>query len=91
MLHLARDWAPESGGDLVFVDRPAEIVHPEFNALTVFRVGAGENWHLVSPVVDERGGSPRLAVAGWFNATTTPAAPPASAGRRVLDVDGAAG
>ena len=91
VLHLAADWDPARGGDLVFVD-PVSIVHAEFNALTVFRVGDGRNWHMVTPVTGGPGGAAggaRLAVAGWFNSAGVAAAHAgADESRRVLDVDG---
>ena len=86
VLHLAADWDPARGGDLLFVD-PVATVHAAFNALTVFRVGGGANWHAVTPV--GAGGGARLAIAGWFNSAGVAAAPPARRDpTRVVDVDG---
>ena len=84
VLHLARDWPPERGGDLVFVD-PVAICHAEFNTLLVFAVGDDANWHMVTPVV---AGDGRFAVTGWFNSEETPAAAPrGDHPTYVLDVD----
>ena len=76
VLHLAQDWRPEFGGDLVFVD-PVAIVHPEYNTLNVFKVGGGGNWHMVTPVVPATPAR-RFAITGWFNSSSTPAAQPAA-------------
>ena len=76
VLHLARDWPPERGGDLVFVD-PVAICHAEFNTLLVFAVGGDANWHMVTPVVPATPAR-RFAITGWFNSSSTPAAQPAA-------------
>lgn len=91
VLHLSKDWRPEFGGDLVFID-PVSIFHPEFNTLTLFKVGDGKNWHQVSPVTaDARGHAARYAITGWFNSSQTPAAEPTPDDTAfVFHVDGSA-
>ena len=66
ILHLAADWNPSWGGDLVMMGPTAHIL-PIFNAITFFPTSIG-SWHFVSPVA-EHAPFPqfkRLALSGRF-------------------------
>lgn len=65
VLGLTRDWVPDEGGQLQFIDRDGEVeqvVTPRFNSLVVFRVPTP---HLVSPVAPFTAKS-RLSITGWL-------------------------
>ena len=65
VLHMAKDWDPKHGGDLIFMNPPTFIA-ASFNAMTFFPVSKAA-WHLVSPVaVSAPPSSKRLAFSGWW-------------------------
>jgi len=69
-LQLTKNWKPQFGGNLHFMDGPngevEKIVVPSFNTLTIFDLPKGVGkWHYVStvsPGVEEL----RLTYAGWY-------------------------
>jgi Rps23 Pro-64 3,4-dihydroxylase Tpa1-like proline 4-hydroxylase len=69
-LQLSKNWKPQFGGNLHFMDGPngdiERVVVPTFNTLTIFDLPKGiGKWHYVStvsPGVEEL----RLTYAGWF-------------------------
>jgi len=69
-LQLSKNWKPQFGGNLHFMDGPdgdiERVVVPTFNTLTIFDLPKGVGkWHYVSavsPGVEEL----RLTYAGWF-------------------------
>lgn len=69
-IQLTKNWKPQFGGNLHFMDGPdgevERIVVPSFNTLTLFDLPKGVGkWHYVStvsPGVEEL----RLTYAGWF-------------------------
>lgn len=70
VLQLTKDWKPEYGGLLHFMNDKREIVErievPEFNSLTLFYLPKNKGkWHFVSAVSP---GTPevRLTYTGWF-------------------------
>lgn len=70
VLQLTKDWLPEYGGLLHFMDDERKIVErievPEFNSLTLFYLPKNKGkWHFVSAVSP---GTPevRLTYTGWF-------------------------
>jgi Rps23 Pro-64 3,4-dihydroxylase Tpa1-like proline 4-hydroxylase len=65
VLHLAKEWQPTFGGDLVFM-HPPSFVHPSFNEVTLFPL-TKDAWHFVSPVapsIDPR--FKRITFGGWW-------------------------
>ena len=65
VLNLTRDWQPDWGGLLQFVDDDDRIVDtflPRWNSLSLFRVPAGHTVSLVAPWAD----ADRLAITGWL-------------------------
>lgn len=65
VLNLSRDWRPDWGGLLHFVDERGEVVDtflPRWNTLSLFKVPYGHFVSLVAPWAKE----PRLAITGWF-------------------------
>ena len=74
VLNLSRDWEPDWGGLLHFVDadgRHVDAFTPHFNSLSLFRVPARHFVGHVAPWARQ----PRLAITGWWHAT--PKTPPA--------------
>jgi hypothetical protein len=71
VLQLTKDWKPQWGGLLHFLDKETlrsvegtEV--PTFNTLTLFNIpDDGGRWHYVSHVIPGLAES-RLAVTGWF-------------------------
>ena len=70
VIHLTKDWLPEYGGLLHFMDDERKVVErievPEFNSLTLFYLPKDQGkWHFVSAVAP---GTPeiRLTFTGWF-------------------------
>ena len=68
--YTTKDWLPEYGGLLHFMDDEKEIIErveiPTFNTLTLFYLPPGKGkWHFVSHVAP---GVPelRLSYTGWF-------------------------
>lgn len=67
VLNLSRDWQPDWGGMLHFVDDnggPHEAFLPRFNSLSLFKVPMKHYVGFVTPWA--RG--PRLAITGWWHA-----------------------
>ena len=66
IIHLAKNWDPTFGGDLVKMS-PTTHILPIFNAITLFPVTLG-GWHFVTPVTNKAifPKYQRLAVSGWF-------------------------
>jgi SM-20-related protein len=65
VLNLTREWQPDWGGLLQFIDdrgRVVETLMPRFNTLSIFRVPAHHCVTLVAPWA--RGD--RYAITGWF-------------------------
>lgn len=70
VLQLTKDWKPQFGGNLHFMDGPdgnvERIEVPQFNTLTIFDLPKGVGkWHYVStvsPGVEEL----RLTYTGWY-------------------------
>lgn len=65
VLNLSRDWQPDWGGLLQFLDDDggiAETFVPHFNSLSLFRVPAQHCVSLVAPWALR----PRLAITGWW-------------------------
>jgi Rps23 Pro-64 3,4-dihydroxylase Tpa1-like proline 4-hydroxylase len=70
VLQLTKNWKPQFGGNLHFMDGPdgniERIEVPQFNTLTIFDLPKGVGkWHFVSsvsPGVEEL----RLTYTGWF-------------------------
>lgn len=65
VLGVTRDWHPDMGGLLHFLDNDGAVCEtftPSFNTLTVFRVPAPHVVSYVSPWVTGE----RLSVTGWF-------------------------
>lgn len=71
---LARDWRPEFGGVINFLDNEksqqiTRSIVPDFNTLTIFKIPPGGQYHYTSHVnPGVRLG--RFALEGWFNAAT---------------------
>lgn len=70
VLQLTKDWLPEYGGMLHFMDDDRTMVErievPEYNTLTLFHLPENKGkWHFVSAVAP---GTPeiRLTYTGWF-------------------------
>jgi Rps23 Pro-64 3,4-dihydroxylase Tpa1-like proline 4-hydroxylase len=70
VLHMTKNWLPEYGGLLHFMDDERRVVErievPEYNSLTLFYLPENKGkWHFVSPVSP---GTPeiRLTYTGWF-------------------------
>lgn len=70
VLHMTKDWLPEYGGLLHFMNDDRTVVErievPEYNSLTLFYLPEKKGkWHFVSPVAP---GTPeiRLTYTGWF-------------------------
>jgi Rps23 Pro-64 3,4-dihydroxylase Tpa1-like proline 4-hydroxylase len=67
--NLTRDWHPMMGACLHFLDTESravkQVITPQFNALTLFRVPEGGIPHYVS-AVPEGVDRARLAYSGWF-------------------------
>lgn len=64
VLNLSRDWQPDWGGLLQFIerDRVVETLAPRFNTLSLFQVPAA---HAVTQVMPWANGE-RLAITGWL-------------------------
>ena len=69
VLNLTRDWNPEHGGCLSFLDWDyrtiRQVVNPTFNSLTLFYVVGQGTPHKVSRVASDATGK-RIAISGWF-------------------------
>lgn len=69
VLNLTKDWRPQFGGCLTFLDWDFKtinrIVNPTFNSLTIFNVKGSGVPHMVLPVHPEIE-TQRLAISGWF-------------------------
>jgi Rps23 Pro-64 3,4-dihydroxylase Tpa1-like proline 4-hydroxylase len=64
VLNLSRDWRPDWGGLLQFIDDGGQVVDtflPRWNSLSLFKVPAGHAVSLVAPWADQD----RLAITGW--------------------------
>jgi Rps23 Pro-64 3,4-dihydroxylase Tpa1-like proline 4-hydroxylase len=65
VFHLAKDWQPVNGGDLVFAS-PTSFVAASYNSMTIFGVTKAA-WHFVTPVWEKTPpDQKRLAIAGWW-------------------------
>ena len=65
VFHLAKDWQPANGGDLVFAS-PTSFVAASYNSMTIFAVTKAA-WHLVTPVWDKTPpDQKRLSIGGWW-------------------------
>lgn len=67
VLGVTRDWHPDMGGLLHFLDEDGAVCEtftPSFNTLTIFRVPAPHVVSYVSPWVTGE----RLSITGWFTA-----------------------
>lgn len=67
VLNLSRDWQPDWGGLLHFVDDDGgarEAFVPKFNSLSLFKVPAKHYVGLVAPWALQ----PRLSITGWWHA-----------------------
>ena len=65
VINLTRNWKPEWGGLLQFIDAAGNVIDtfaPLWNSLSLFRVPALHAVSLVSPWAGEE----RLAITGWF-------------------------
>ncbi|GAB3511620.1 2OG-Fe(II) oxygenase [Pseudoxanthomonas daejeonensis] len=66
VLNLSRDWLPDWGGLLQFLDpagqRVVDTFTPRWNSLSLFRVPQPHVVSLVAPWA----GSPRYSITGWF-------------------------
>ena len=65
VINLTRQWKPEWGGLLQFIDAAGNVIEtfaPRWNSLSLFRVPALHAVSLVSPWAGEE----RLAITGWF-------------------------
>lgn len=65
VLNLTREWHPDWGGLLQFMDDGGRVIDtllPRWNTLSVFRVPAHHCVSLVAPWARE----PRLAITGWL-------------------------
>ncbi|MEO6066115.1 MAG: 2OG-Fe(II) oxygenase family protein, partial [Lysobacterales bacterium] len=65
VLNLTRDWIPDWGGLLQFVDAQGAVEQtfmPHFNSLSVFRVPADHLVSLVAPWAERS----RLSITGWY-------------------------
>lgn len=63
---LTRDWDPDWGGILQFLDKDRNIIEnyvPEFNTLTLFKVPIA---HFISQVA-AYANAPRFVFSGWFH------------------------
>ena len=70
IMHLSRRWAPEYGGDLVWMS-PTYSIHAGWNSLTLFSVSKA-SFHFVSPVAEHAPTSfpwGRIAASGWWTST----------------------
>lgn len=69
VLNLTKDWKPQYGGVLHFLDEKRENIVdsyvPKFNSLIIFEVPQGGIPHFVSQVVHEN--KKRFAITGWLN------------------------
>ena len=70
VLQMSKNWLPEYGGLLHFMDDDRTVVErievPEYNSLTLFYLPKDKGkWHFVSPIAP---GTPelRLTYTGWF-------------------------
>jgi hypothetical protein len=70
VLQMSKNWLPEYGGLLHFMDDNRTVVErievPEYNSLTLFYLPKDKGrWHFVSPIAP---GTPelRLTYTGWF-------------------------
>ncbi|WP_159431048.1 2OG-Fe(II) oxygenase [Fontimonas thermophila] len=76
VLNLSRDWQPDWGGLLHFVDDgtgPQEVFVPRFNSLSLFKVPMRHYVSFVAPWARQ----PRLAITGWWHARPRDPASPA--------------
>lgn len=65
VLNLSRDWRPDWGGLLQFVDDDGSVTGtflPRWNSLSLFKVPAGHLVSMVAPWADHD----RLAITGWL-------------------------
>jgi SM-20-related protein len=65
VINLTRNWKPEWGGLLQFIDAAGNVIDtfaPRWNSLSLFRVPALHAVSLVTPWAGEE----RLAITGWF-------------------------
>jgi len=64
VLNLTRDWKPDWGGQLQFIEEDAviETLLPRWNSLSLFRVPQRHQVTLVAPWA----AAPRLAITGWW-------------------------
>ena len=65
VINLTRNWKPEWGGLLQFIDAAGNVTDtyaPRWNSLSLFRVPALHAVSLVAPWAGEE----RLAITGWF-------------------------
>jgi len=72
VLQLTKDWRPEWGGVLHFLDDNRKVIEysevPTFNTLTLFHIPEGKGkWHYVSHV-NPGITSNRIAYSGWYHA-----------------------
>jgi Rps23 Pro-64 3,4-dihydroxylase Tpa1-like proline 4-hydroxylase len=71
VLQLTKDWKPQCGGVLHFLNDDLTKIDisetPTFNTLTLFHLPEGEGkWHYVSHV-NPGVKSNRIAYSGWYN------------------------
>ena len=71
VLQLTKDWRPEWGGVLHFLDDSRKVIEysevPTFNTLTLFHIPQGKGkWHYVSHV-NPGVKSNRIAYSGWYH------------------------
>jgi Rps23 Pro-64 3,4-dihydroxylase Tpa1-like proline 4-hydroxylase len=65
VLNLTREWSPDWGGYLNFLDEDGNVTEglmPRFNSLALFRVPMQHHVSLVAPFAPAR----RYAITGWF-------------------------
>jgi len=65
VINLGRDWKPDWGGLLQFIDDDHEVIEsfvPHWNSLSLFRVPQMHQVSLVSPWA----GDDRYSITGWF-------------------------
>jgi SM-20-related protein len=65
VINLSRDWHPDWGGQLQFIDGAGTVLEtfmPRWNSLSLFRVPQGHQVTLVAPWAAR----PRYAVTGWW-------------------------
>jgi len=69
VFQFSKDWRPEYGGNLVFMDNGNNVDNvyvPKFNDLIVFDVVQRNPHHAVADVVDASLPAKRLCVSGWL-------------------------